>query len=361
MQKLVMTGGGSAGHTVPNLALLPALKEKFDISYVGSEGIEKKLLSGQGVPFYTISCTKLVRGSLLQNIQMPLRFIKSIRQAKRVLRSIRPDAVFSKGGYVSLPVVFAAKALKIPVVSHESDLSAGLANRLIAKKCDLVLTSFPETAKQFKNGVYSGSPVRQELFQGSREIALHKYGFDGRKPVLLIFGGGSGSRTINRAVAEILPELLKKMDVLHICGKDASTKVLPGYAPLAYEQDMASAYACADFVVSRAGSNSVFEILALQKPALLIPLENKRSRGDQVENALYFSKKGCCRVLREGDLCGEALLSALQSLAADKALLKTLKGTKIPCGNQNIVAAIETAAEKKAPKLKTTQRAGKTF
>lgn len=345
MKKLVLTGGGSAGHVVPNLALVPRLHEKFELFYIGTNGIERKLLTGKGIPFYTIDAPKLVRGSLLQNLSLPFRLVKSVRQAKKHLRSISPDAVFSKGGYVSLPVVLAARSLKIPVVSHESDFSAGLANRIIAKRCKTVLTSFPETAKSMKNGVYTGSPVREELFLGDRTQALKKYGFAGDKPVLLAFGGGSGSRTINDALTAALPSLLSRFDILHIRGNAAEKSRFDGYVPLEFEQDMASAYACADFVAARAGSNTVFELLALKKPSLLIPLENKRSRGDQVENALYFQRRGVCRVLRESELSARTLESALFALASDKNLLRNLQGANFHAGNAEIVKAIADAAK----------------
>lgn len=345
MKKLVLTGGGSAGHVVPNLALVPRLRESFELFYIGTNGIERKLLTGKGIPFYTIDAPKLVRGSLLQNLSLPFRLVKSVRQAKKHLRSISPDAVFSKGGYVSLPVVLAARSLKIPVVSHESDFSAGLANRIIAKRCKTVLTSFPETAKSMKNGVYTGSPVREELFLGDRTQALQKYGFAGDKPVLLAFGGGSGSRTINDALTAALPSLLSRFDILHIRGNAAEKSRFDGYVPLEFEQDMASAYACADFVAARAGSNTVFELLALKKPSLLIPLENKRSRGDQVENALYFQRRGVCRVLRESELSARTLESALFALASDKNLLRNLQSANFHAGNAEIVKAIADAAK----------------
>lgn len=340
MKKLVLTGGGSAGHVVPNIALFPRLREYFELYYIGTDGIERRLLYGKEVPFYTIAAPKLVRGALLPNLSLPLRFLSGMRQAKRALREIAPSAVFSKGGYVALPVVFAAASLNIPVLSHESDLSAGLANRLIARKCKTVLTSFPETAQGLKNGKYSGSPVREELFLADRAAALAKYGFSGRKPVLLSFGGGSGSQTINRALEGALPRLLPQFDILHLRGKEEGAPRQPGYLPLAYEQDMASAYACADVVLARAGSNTVFEILALKKPALFVPLENRRSRGDQVENASYFQEKGLCRVLRERDLTPAALARELSALSEDADLRRSLSSCKFVGGNQTIVREI---------------------
>lgn len=340
MHTLILTGGGSAGHAVPNLALIPLLKDRFRLAYIGTAGIERGLLKNTGVPFCTIRAAKLVRGSLTKNLTLPFRFLRGIREAKRALREARAEAVFSKGGYVALPVVFAARSLGIPVISHESDLTPGLANRLAAKKCRAVLTSFPETAAKFRNGKYVGPPVRRELFGGDRAAALSKYGFSGAKPVLLAFGGGSGSAALNRALEGALPALLPHCDVLHIRGKNAEGRGRSGYVPLAYEPDMASAYACADYVLARAGSNTVFEVLALHKPALFIPLENRRSRGDQIQNAAYFERQGLCRVLHERDLTPSHLCDALRALAADAALRRRLEELDLAGGNRTIVAAI---------------------
>ena len=177
MKTLVLTGGGSAGHVVPNIALIPALREKFNLVYIGSDGIERDLMKGRGVPYHTVHCTKLVRGSVLKNIAMPFRFLKSVSEAKRALAAAGADIVFSKGGYVALPVVLAAKKLRIPVLTHESDLTPGLANKIIARRCRAVLTSFPDTAKLFANGIYTGAPIRSELLRGDRAEALKSYGF----------------------------------------------------------------------------------------------------------------------------------------------------------------------------------------
>ena len=329
MKTLILTGGGSAGHVVPNIALIPALREKFNLVYIGSDGIERDLLKGRGVPYHTVHCTKLVRGSVLKNIAMPFRFLKSVSEAKR-----------------ALPVVLAAKKLRIPVLTHESDLTPGLANKIIARRCRAVLTSFPDTAKLFANGIYTGAPIRSELLRGDRTEALKKYGFSGEKPVLLLFGGGSGSLALNRAAEAALPEILQSFDFLHIRGKHAGAEKREGYVPLEYESDMASAYAAADFVVSRAGSNTVFELLALKKPALLVPLENRRSRGDQLQNAQYFEKRGLCRILREPDLSPRTLLGGVRALAADEKLKQNLAAAPFSAGNGSIAELICNTADK---------------
>lgn len=340
MKKILMTGGGSAGHVIPNLALLPKLKEHYEVSYAGTRAIEYSLLQDKGIDFYTFSAPKLVRGSIRQNLTLPFRFLKSVRQAKQILKEARPDLVFSKGGYVSLPVVLAAKKLNIPVLSHESDYSAGLANKIIAKRCQLVLTSFPETAEKLPNGKYSGSPVREELFSADPAKARQKYGFSGNKPVLLVFGGGSGSAAINHALEQCLPAVLNTFDILHIRGKNGNSPQFSGYVSKDFEQDMASAYACADYVLSRSGSNTVFEILALKKCALLVPLDNGRSRGDQVENARYFEERGLCHVLHEKDLSAQTLQKALTDLANDHDLPVRLARAPFKSGNGIILAEI---------------------
>ena len=341
MKTLVLTGGGSAGHAVPNTALIPELSQHCNLAYIGTDGIEKKIIAPYKLPYRTIRCTKFIRGMSVKNFAIPFRFLSSIKQAKKALKELRADAVFSKGGYVALPVVFAAKSLKIPVLSHESDLSPGLANRLISKKSRYVLTSFPETAKKLKNGKYVGSPVRDELFGKDPVSAKREYGFKSGKPVLLVFGGGSGSRAINAVLREALFPIMKAFDILHICGKgNLCESKIEGYVQKEYETDMASAYAAADFVLSRAGSNTVFEILALGKPALFIPLENKRSRGDQIENADYFEKKGLCKVLREPDLSPEILQEKLLELREDYELKKALQNSSLRRGNEKIIREI---------------------
>lgn len=339
MKKIVLTGGGSAGHTIPNIALIPELKKDYQLYYIGSDGIERELLKNQEVPFYTISCTKLVRGNIFKNLLLPFRYLKSIQQAKQALKQIQPDLVFSKGGYVALPVVKAAKKLKIPIITHESDLSCGLANKLIAKDSQLVLTSFPETVHSLKNGLYVGPPLRYQLFGGSRQEGLKTFHFSGNKAILLIFAGGSGSKKINEAVANCLPALLQEFDILHICGKDCPPNQ-DGYTAIPFTKDMHLAYACADYVLSRAGSNSVFESLALQKATLFIPLANKRTRGDQVENANYFYQKGLCHILEEDKLDAGSLLQALMTLKQDSRLKENLKENKIIAGNNKIIENI---------------------
>ena len=339
MKHLLFCGGGSAGHVVPNLAVMQELRGECRLSYAGSTGgIEERLAQGAGYPFFGIPCPKLVRSLTPKNLTLPFRMAQSERRALALLKELRPDLVFSKGGYASLPYLRAANKLHIPALTHESDLSPGLATRLAAGHCKLVLTSFAETARRFSNGRCVGSPMRKELFTGSPARARTKYGFTRGKPVLLVLGGGSGSRTLNEAVRAHLPALLETFQIVHLRGSDGPAPgALHGYKAIAYELDMASAYAAADLVLSRAGSNTVFEALALKKPTLFVPLE-RASRGDQLENARHFEALGLCRVLRESDL--SALPEALSALIRDEALAARLKEAPVKNGTPAVIEAI---------------------
>lgn len=344
MKTIVFTGGGSAGHVVPNIALIQDLaqfKKSVNVCYFGSNGLEKKLVEPFAIPYFEINCPKLIRSktpsALLSNFKIPVRLYKAIRQAKRDLEKIRPDVVFSKGGYVALPVVLAAKKLKIPCFTHESDLSVGLANRLIAKKCKAVFTSFPETAKRLKNGVYSGAPMRASLFCQDKLSAKAKFGFPSRKKVILVFGGGSGSKVLNDAIRNALPNL-KGYAVLHICGKGNAVKsTAEYYRQYEYLENIGEAYATADVVVSRAGAGAIFEILALKKPALFVPLEGQ-TRGDQLENAEHFKRQGLCHVLKQSEL--NRLATSIEETLQDKNLAKNLERSHFKSGNERILAEL---------------------
>lgn len=350
MKKILFTGGGSAGHVIPNLALIEELLStgEADVCYMGTNGIEKSLIAEWKLPFYEIECPKLVRGksreAFKNNLAIPAAFCRAQKQAEAGLKTFQPDVVFSKGGYVALPVVWAAKKLGIPCFSHESDFSAGLANRLLARKCKYVFTSFSETAAKIKNGKYSGPLLRRSLFSVSRATAKKNFGIPFRQEVLLIFGGGSGSETINRAVRQQLKALTKNRFVLHVCGKDNVVENnFENYKQYEFVADMGSAYACADLVISRAGSGTVFELLALQKPALLIPLD-RQTRGDQKENAAYFEKKGLCRVLPQNRL--DRLSEEVEKCFADKKLKTALNAADFTRGNEIVLNELRKALRK---------------
>lgn len=340
MKKILFTGGGSAGHAVPNVALIERLKNRYELFYIGTDKIEKELIAPFKIPYFSIDCPKLERDRFIKNLSIPSRLKKAERECEDIIGKIKPDLIFSKGGYVSVPVVSAGKKLKVPCLAHESDLSAGLATRLNAAKCKKTLTAFPETAEKIKNGKYVGTPIREELFLSDRRKALAKYAFNASKPTLLVFGGGSGSAAINAALrANILP-LAKKYNVLHICGKgNIMQNNIAGYVQREYEADMGSAYACADLVVARAGANTLFECIALKKKALFIPLENAATRGDQLANAEYFLNKRLCAVLREKDL--NNFYKAVEDAFTNREIAENLKLTPFVNGAENIIKEIE--------------------
>lgn len=326
-KKIVLTGGGTAGHVTPNIALLPSLKAAgYEIWYIGSyNGIEERLIKEQNIPYYGIDSGKLRRYFDWKNFSDPLRVIHGYAQAKKILSRLKPDVVFSKGGFVSVPVVRAASALHIRTIIHESDMTPGLANRLAIPAADKVCCSFPETLKYLPEGkaVLSGSPIRQELLTGERGKALELLHWDNSsKPTLLVIGGSQGSVAINNALRSNLDELLKEFRIIHLCGKgnlDSSLDGREGYVQFEYIQDeLKDLFALADLVLSRAGANSICELLALRKPNLLIPLSAAASRGDQILNADSYKKQGYSMVLKEEDLTPESLLSALRQLNADR-------------------------------------------
>ena len=340
MKRIVLTGGGTAGHVTPNIALLPKLKELgYDVHYIGSyNGIEKTLIEDCQIPYYGISSGKLRRYFDLKNFSDPFKVLKGFSEAAKLLKNLKPDVVFSKGGFVSVPVVLAAKQQRIPVVIHESDMTPGLANKLSIPAASKVCCNFPETLDHLPKGkaVLSGSPIREELLTGSREKALKFTGLTGTKPVLLIIGGSLGSVVVNEAVRSILPKLLKKFEIIHLCGKgklDQTLTAMNGYVQYEYISDeLKDLFALCDIVISRAGANSICEFLALRKPALLVPLSAAASRGDQILNANSFKKQGYAAVLEEEALNGDSLYDALNELWDNKdAYIEAMNAS--PMGN----------------------------
>lgn len=326
MKKIVLTGGGTAGHVTPNIALLPKLRElSYDISYIGSyRGIEKDLIEAMNVPYYGISSGKLRRYLDLKNLSDPFKVVKGLGQSVRLLHKLKPDIVFSKGGFVSVPVVLAAKFCHIPVIIHESDITPGLANKIAIPAAKKVCCNFPETLQYLPEGkaVLTGSPIRQELLSGSPDRARNYCHFTSSKPVLLVIGGSTGSKVINDAIRAQLPVLLKDYQIIHLCGKgnlDDSLVGTDGYAQFEYiSQQLKDMFALADIVVSRAGANAICELLALHKPNILIPLSAAASRGDQILNAKSFEKQGFSYVIEEENLTKESLLEAIQTVSSQK-------------------------------------------
>ncbi|MBO5373521.1 MAG: undecaprenyldiphospho-muramoylpentapeptide beta-N-acetylglucosaminyltransferase [Lachnospiraceae bacterium] len=336
MKKIVLTGGGTAGHVTPNIALLPKLRElSFDISYIGSyHGIEKDLIEAVNVPYYGISSGKLRRYLDLKNLSDPFKVIKGLGQSIRLLRKLKPDIVFSKGGFVSVPVVLAAKFCHIPVIIHESDITPGLANKIAIPAAQKVCCNFPETLKYLPEGkaVLTGSPIRQELLSGDAVLAKNYCHFTSDKPVLLVIGGSTGSKVINDAIRDQLPVLLKDFQIIHLCGKGNLNDTLvgtDGYAQFEYvSQQLKDMFALADIVVSRAGANAICELLALHKPNILIPLSAAASRGDQILNAKSFKKQGFSYVIEEENLTKDTLLDGIKTVFEQKeAYISAMSGS----------------------------------
>ena len=326
MHKIIMTGGGTAGHVTPNIALLPILREHdYAITYIGSyNGIEKKLINECGIEYHGISSGKLRRYFSWKNFTDPLRVIAGFGQARQLLKQLKPDIVFSKGGFVSVPVVLAAKKLHIPVIIHESDITPGLANKIAMSGAKKICCNFPETLAYLPKdkAVLTGSPIREELFLGDREKGLNFCGFSSDKPVIMIIGGSIGSVFVNQSVREILPALTPDFQLIHICGKgniSLEHEHTLGYVQIEYvNSQLTDLFAAADLVISRAGANVICELLALKKPNLLIPLSAASSRGDQILNAHSFEKQGFSMVLTQENLTPDSLLSAIETLYTNR-------------------------------------------
>ena len=322
MKKIVLTGGGTAGHVTPNIALLPSLKEAgYEIAYIGSyDGIEKKLISDFDIPYTGISTGKFRRYLDPKNFTDPFRVIKGFSEAKKYLKEFKPDVVFSKGGFVSVPVVRAAASLHIPCIIHESDMTPGLANKLCIPVAQKVCCNFPETLKLLpqEKAVLTGSPIRAELTKGNKLAGLNMCGFTANKPVIMVIGGSLGAANVNQAVREALPRLLHDFQVVHLCGKDKVDNLLlntPGYKQFEYiKTELKDLFAMADIVISRAGANAICELLALKKPNILIPLPAASSRGDQLLNAKSFESQGFSIVINEDDLTTNLLMDKVHEL-----------------------------------------------
>ena len=353
-KKIILTGGGSAGHVTPNLALLPQLQaEGIEVHYIGTaDGIERTIVSERSdITYHVISSGKLRRYFSWKNFTDPFRVLRGMFQARRIMREVKPAAVFSKGGFVSVPVVIAAHGKHIPVVTHESDYTPGLANKINAKFADKICVTFEDTLSHVgAKGVHTGTPIRPELYEGDKERGLSFLGFDDKKPILLVMGGSLGAAAVNDAVRAALPKLLASYDIVHLCGKGKVEESLaqPGYRQFEYvNEELPDVFAATDIVVSRAGANAVFEFLALSKPALLIPLPRSASRGDQILNAGYFARKGFAMVLEQESLTPETLLDAVNDLYDRRlSFIATMSAEPLADGTDEVLAVIRSAMEK---------------
>lgn len=345
-----MTGGGTAGHVTPNLALVPELKKLgYEIKYIGSiEGIERTIIEKEGIEYFPISSGKLRRYFDLKNFSDPFKVLKGVFQAKKIIKREKPDIVFSKGGFVTVPVVIAAHLNKIPVIAHESDITPGLANKLAIPYCTKVCVTFPESEKHIKGdkAVLTGTPIRKELLEGSKIKGKELCKFKDDKPILLIIGGSLGSKIINEIVRKNLDSILSTFNIIHICGKsnlDENLENRMGYTQFEYvNEELPDLMKASDLVISRAGANVIYELLALKKPNLLIPLSKKSSRGDQILNAASFKKSGYSLVLQEEDVTDKTLLEKLNYLYENRnSYINNMSKSKMNDGVKNITELIK--------------------
>lgn len=322
MKRIILTGGGTAGHVTPNIALLPKLKDKgYDIHYIGSyDGMERRLIADFDIPYYGIATGKFRRYFDIKNFSDPFRVMKGFSEARKILKQVQPDIVFSKGGFVSVPVVRAAASLHVPCIIHESDMTPGLANKLCIPVATKICCNFPETLAQLPTGkaVLTGSPIREELSKGNKIAGLEICGFTANQPVIMVVGGSLGAVNVNKAVREALPKLLEDFQIVHLCGKDKIDNLLlnvKGYKQFEYlKTELKDIFAMSDVIISRAGANAICEILALQKPNLLIPLSANSSRGDQILNANSFEAQGFSKVILEDYLTDNLLVDTVREL-----------------------------------------------
>lgn len=354
MKSIILTGGGTAGHVTPNLALIPYLKkEGWDIKYIGSKnGIERELIEKEGIPYFAISTGKLRRYASMENVKDIFRVVEGIHEAKQLIKKLKPDVVFSKGGFVAVPVVLAAKAYKVPVICHESDITPGLANKIAMPFAKKVCTTFPETVKYIKKdkGINTGTPIRDMLFSGNKAEGLDICGFTDEKPVVMMMGGSLGSVKINNVLRKDLDSLLEKYQIVHICGKgnfELSLMGKKGYTQFEYvSEELPHIFAAADIIISRAGSNSISEFLALKKPSLLIPLSAKASRGDQILNAKSFEKQGFSMVLQEEDMNEKSLLDAVNKLYGEREkYIANMNESHLSNGTEQVMKVIREAVK----------------
>lgn len=354
MKKIILTGGGTAGHVTPNLALIPSLQELgYEIHYIGSyQGMERKLIEATGIPYDGISSGKLRRYFDIKNFSDPFRVLKGYGEALKLMKKYKPDVVFSKGGFVAVPVVLAAKHYRIPTIIHESDMTPGLANKLCIPSAQKVCCNFPETLNYLpkEKAVLTGSPIRAELLQGDRLSGLQYTHLSADLPVLLVIGGSLGSVIVNTAVRKLLPRLLSQFQVIHICGKgnlDEDLIGTKGYVQYEYvDAPLKHLFAASDLVLSRAGANSICEILALRKPNILIPLSAAASRGDQILNAESFKKQGFSTVLEEEALSEDTLYQAITETYENRAaFIHNMEQSPLGNAVETVVRLIESYSD----------------
>lgn len=345
MKKIIFTGGGTAGHITPNLAIIDKLKG-YEIYYLGANGMEKEIISQyKNIKFIEIPAVKFIRSLTPKNLLLPFKLIKCIKESKKIIKEINPQLIFSKGGFVSIPPCLAGHSLKIPVITHESDLTVGLANKIISKKAKYLCCSFKETADKFKkNSIYTGAPIREKIFNGNKNIVLTKHNITNNKPIILITGGSSGAKAINKVIWENIDELSKKYTIIHLVGKNNINNEIKNknYIQIDFTNNIEDYFAVSDIVVSRAGSNTIFELLALKKPMILIPLPKDQSRGDQLVNAENFKKNNLAKVIYQENLNKDTLSKEIEDILINKSkIISNLSKSDFTNGNENIIKIIK--------------------
>lgn len=327
MTKIAFTGGGTVGHVSVNLSLIPtALSQGYEALYIGSKnGIEREMIESQlpEIKYYPISSGKLRRYISLENAKDVFKVLKGILDARKVLKKEKPDLLFSKGGFVSVPVVIAAKSLNIPTIIHESDLTPGLANKIALKFAKKIYTTFEETLNYLpkEKADFIGATIREDLKNGNAHNGYQLTGFNENKKVLLVMGGSLGSKKLNSIIRENLDALLQQYQVIHLTGKGLKDDQVKKSGYIQYEfvkEDLTDLLAIADTVISRAGSNAIYEFLTLRIPMLLVPLGLDQSRGDQIDNANHFADKGYAKAIGEEQLTAQILLQELNEMEQER-------------------------------------------
>ena len=347
MKKIVFTGGGTGGHIMPNLSIIEEIKEKYEIFYLGSNGMERNIISKyQYIKFIEIPSVKLIRSLNFKNLLIPFKLIQSITICKKKLKEISPNLIFSKGGYVSIPVSIAGHNLGIPILTHESDLSIGIANKIIAKKSKYLCCTFEETAKKYgKNAIHTGSPIRKQIFRGNKTNITKKINIDTDKPIITITGGSLGAKRINEVIWDNIEKLTPNYTIIHLVGKNKvnnKIKNTPSYIQIDFANNIEDYFDLSDIVISRAGSNTIFELLALHKPMILLPLSKESSRGDQIVNAEIFHKKGYAEYILDENLNIDTLISQIDLvLDSRNKYIKNMSKCNNANGTSKIVKLIE--------------------
>ncbi|HCV8969818.1 TPA: undecaprenyldiphospho-muramoylpentapeptide beta-N-acetylglucosaminyltransferase [Staphylococcus aureus] len=327
MTKIAFTGGGTVGHVSVNLSLIPtALSQGYEALYIGSKnGIEREMIESQlpEIKYYPISSGKLRRYISLENAKDVFKVLKGILDARKVLKKEKPDLLFSKGGFVSVPVVIAAKSLNIPTIIHESDLTPGLANKIALKFAKKIYTTFEETLNYLpkEKADFIGATIREDLKNGNAHNGYQLTGFNENKKVLLVMGGSLGSKKLNSIIRENLDALLQQYQVIHLTGKGLKDAQVKKSRYIQYEfvkEDLTDLLAITDTVISRAGSNAIYEFLTLRIPMLLVPLGLDQSRGDQIDNANHFADKGYAKAIDEEQLTAQILLQELNEMEQER-------------------------------------------